>query len=250
MVLEVRPPESTGPLPTLILLHGYSSRKEDLVPMAERLVARGFAVLLFDAALHGEHARKSLAELGFREQMLQKQREGEEILTGTLTMLDSLVADVRAQPDRYGPLGLWGVSMGGCFVWRWLMAPGNAKRVQAAVVVLATPLMGESSLQMAEGNPAMNEFVPHFEAQRSEEARLFPHLFGLDLPLLMLNGADDPVMPIAVVRRAHATILSTYSDPTRLVLREYPGLRHRIPDDGTEVAADWFLQYCHFAHSP
>lgn len=250
MFLEFRPPDCAGPLPTLILLHGYSSRKEDLIPLAEEFVARGFAVLLFDAALHGEHARQPLAGLGFREQMLQKQREGEETLAGTLAKLDEVVAEVKAEPGRYGPLGLWGVSMGGCFVWRWLMTPGRRALVEAAVVTLATPLMGESSLVMAKGNPALDEFVPSFEEQRAQEADLFPELLGTSLPLLLLNGTEDPVMPIEVVRKAAGEIQRSYADPGRLVLREYPGLGHQLPDDAAAAAGQWFTRYCQVAPPP
>jgi uncharacterized protein len=50
-------PDTTTPAPAAVLLHGYSSRKEDMAgPAGSALLARGMASLAVDLPLHGTRA--------------------------------------------------------------------------------------------------------------------------------------------------------------------------------------------------
>src|SRR5207302_9521229 len=82
---------------TLILLHGHSGRKEDHLPVAERLCAVGFRCILIDLPGHGDHPAP-FATFGFREAALP----GE--------VLREAARRFAFKPE---PAGLFGISQGG-----------------------------------------------------------------------------------------------------------------------------------------
>jgi pimeloyl-ACP methyl ester carboxylesterase len=82
---------------TLVLAHGRKGRKEDYLPIAERLCAAGFRCVIPDLPAHGDHPA-DIATYGLRE-----------------AGLPALVLDEASR--KYGfdkhPAGLMGMSMGG-----------------------------------------------------------------------------------------------------------------------------------------
>jgi len=86
---------------TVLLLHGRNGRKEDLLPVAERLVAAGFRTILVDLPAHGE---SPLAAMSFGQSDFER------------ALPKRVLQDVRTHfglPDE--PAILWGTSMGGAF---------------------------------------------------------------------------------------------------------------------------------------
>ncbi len=82
---------------TLVLLHGRKGRKEDYLPVAERLCAAGFRCVIPDLPAHGEHPGKT-ATYGVREAELPAR------------ILSEAAARFAFDPQ---PAGLIGMSMGG-----------------------------------------------------------------------------------------------------------------------------------------
>jgi len=54
--LLVIPKKGSPPYPCIVFLHGYSGRKENVMPLAEVGVSRGFAFFSIDAPFHGERS--------------------------------------------------------------------------------------------------------------------------------------------------------------------------------------------------
>jgi uncharacterized protein len=82
---------------TLVLLHGRKGRKEDYLPIAERLCAVGFRCVIPDLPAHGDHPA-TLATYGVREADLPAR------------VLDEAARKFAFDPQ---PAGLIGMSMGG-----------------------------------------------------------------------------------------------------------------------------------------
>lgn len=85
----------------LVLLHGRNGRKEDLLPVAERFCAAGFACVVPDLPAHGE---SPIETVGFGV------REFEERLAGRLADEARSLLGLGIVPEF-----LWGMSMGGSF---------------------------------------------------------------------------------------------------------------------------------------
>jgi uncharacterized protein len=82
---------------TLVLLHGHKGRKEDYLPVAERLCAAGFRCVLIDLPGHGDHPAK-FATFGVTEAKLPNE-----------------VLQEAAKRFAFAPVpaGLFGISQGG-----------------------------------------------------------------------------------------------------------------------------------------
>jgi acetyl esterase/lipase len=82
---------------TLVLLHGHKGRKEDHLPIAERLCASGFRCILIDLPGHGDHPAP-FATFGVREASLPHE------------VLHAAAKRFAFNPQ---PAGLFGISQGG-----------------------------------------------------------------------------------------------------------------------------------------
>ncbi len=85
----------------LVLLHGRNGRKEDLLPVAERFCAVGFACVIPDLPAHGESPAETV---GFGT------RKFEEELPGEVAEEAKVLLGMPNLPEQ-----LWGMSMGGSF---------------------------------------------------------------------------------------------------------------------------------------
>ena len=86
---------------TILLLHGRNGRKEDLLPVAERLVAAGFRSIIVDLPAHG---KSPLRATSFGQGDFER------------TLPKRVLQEMRSHfglPDE--PAVLWGTSMGGAF---------------------------------------------------------------------------------------------------------------------------------------
>ncbi|MES2439976.1 MAG: alpha/beta fold hydrolase [Verrucomicrobiota bacterium] len=88
---------SGGIIGTLVLVHGRKGRKEDYLPIAERLCAAGFRCVIPDLPAHGDHPA-AVATYGVREATLPAR------------VLDEAARTFAFDPQ---PAGLLGMSMGG-----------------------------------------------------------------------------------------------------------------------------------------
>jgi len=103
----------------LVLLHGRSGRKEDLLPIAERFAAAGFKCVIPDLPAHGDSPL-----------------DGAHFATAPAErdIADKVLADARSYfGERNSPAGIWGVSMGGAFAINAVSQ--SPERWKAAVIV-------------------------------------------------------------------------------------------------------------------
>lgn len=185
-------------LGTLVLTHGRKGRKEDYLPIAERLCAVGFRCLLPDMPAHGEHPA-SLIYYGVRE-----------------AGLPALALKESAEKFAFTPqpAGLLGMSMGGSVAmysagqpdapWRALAIISSFHAFQPAMELQATrmagPLLGKPWSAGAgwiyewKSGQSLSAIQPHECAAR------------LKIPTLILHGTDDKIVPIESGRKLFAAL--------------------------------------------
>lgn len=184
--------------PWIILCHGLGSNRSDLLDIAAGLRAAGFNLLLVDFRGHGGSSGRTTS-FGWREQ---------RDLEGALAFL-SRQPDVPPQP-----FGLYGISMGGAVA---LMVSQRDDRIGAVAVEGAYANLEESiSRHLRLMYPWLARAPFHWLVFATYRFRfgVWPRQVSAEesvkrlgpRPLLLIQGAEDPRMPLVWTRRmfAHA----------------------------------------------
>ena len=168
----------------VVLLHGRSGRKEDLLPVAERFVAAGFRCVIPDLPGHGDSPLESMS---FGSSEFERQLPAK------------VLADMRLQfglPDE--PAALWGMSMGGAFA---VNAAGETSTDWDAMMVVSSFASLESVLE----SQIPEQWLPLFPAllslldvernlqQRPTIRSIRPRQVAqsVTLPTLLVHGDQD-----------------------------------------------------------
>lgn len=203
-------PKTTGPAPAVLLLHGFSSRKERMIDsMGRALASRGVASLAIDLPLHGARGG-SFEGLGMRNALalIQKWklavREAEH---ATRALADHEAVDARR-------IAIVGYSLGA-----FVSVVVAAERPELRAVVLA-----------AGGDlPEQTPFAGLVRAV-ADPVRAVRRLAGR--PLLMVNGRNDRTVRPSQAR----TLFEAAGDPKEI--HWYPG-GHWPSANAIVYAADW-----------
>ncbi|TVU60891.1 S9 family peptidase [Paenarthrobacter nitroguajacolicus] len=219
----IRDPESEGPQPLLLDIHGgphnaWNSAADDVNLYHQELVARGWTVLLLNVrgsdGYGADFYRAALGKWGIADAQ------------DFLEPLDVLVAEGVADPDR---LAVTGYSYGG-YMTCYLTSRDQrfAAAVAGGVVSDLRSLAGTSDsgqfLSDRElGGPAWTD-APGYEAMSPLSA-----VERVTTPTLIFHGADDVRCPVGQAEQWHAA-LCELGVVSRLVL--YPGGSHLFTDVG------------------
>jgi uncharacterized protein len=207
-------PGAKGPTPGVLLLHGFSSRKERMADSIGRVLARsGIASLAIDLPLHG--AREGGVEgLSLRNPLavVQKWRAAvREANAGVQYLAEHPSMDARR-------IGVGGYSLGAYL---------------ATVVAEENPLVSAVALVAGGDLPAQTPFTALVRSI-ADPLRAVRGLNGR--PLLMVNGRfDQTVRP----EQANALFAAAH-EPKEL--RWYDG-GHWPPESAIHIVADWFADH-------
>lgn len=177
----LRLPAGQGPHPTVLLVPGLDSTKEELRASEDTFLVRGLATFSVDGPGQGE-AEYDLAIRGDWAPVAE-------------ALLAALAGIPEVDSDR---LGLWGVSLGGYYAPRVAAALGDRVR---ACVALAGPFDFGACW---DGLPDLTRrtFEVRSHAGSGEEARriastlsLAAHAGGITAPLLIVFGRQDRLIP-------------------------------------------------------
>lgn len=199
---------------TLVLLHGRKGRKEDYLPVAERLCAAGFRCIIPDLPGHGEHPGETIT-YGVREAALPER-----------------VLDEAARRFDFNkqPCGLVGMSMGGSVA---VHAAGKGDVPWKALVVIASfdalepAVRGQASMRIGETLAGMwmkgvakiyesKTGIPLASIRPCESAEYVP------IPTLVAHGTKDTITPMSSGRKLYECL------PASIEARwiEIPGAGH------------------------
>ena len=241
----------------VLIVPGFAEHAGRYTRLMRDLAARGYASFTYDPRGHGRSG-------GARGHTPSWDQLGED--------LSAVVNDLEENRDLPSRRALWASSMGALLAAEWLPRQPRG-RFQAAVFVdpylaaavsppphkvllartvgallpgLAQPhgLRGKdlshdpSIIAAYDGDPELTRVMSagYFNAMRAAQARVAAQgADGLDVPLLIIHGADDPIASLEAARKFRATCTTSGTD-----LRIYPGLRHEPLNEpeGTRVFAD------------
>ena len=212
------PIPASGPQPAAVVLHGWTGSASLMLPVARPLLAAGLHVLLLDARCHGRSDDDSFSSMP-------------DFATDAEHALAWLRADPRVDADRVALVG-HSVGAGAC-----LMVAARDPRVAAVVSLssMADPADYMGRAMRRRGVPGIAvRFVLH-EIQRAVGQRFtefapLATIARLRVPVLLIHGAEDPVVPLA-----DAEALQSAAPPgTDLLV--IPGAGHSAIGDFLTVA--------------
>jgi uncharacterized protein len=199
---------------TLLLIHGRRGRKEDYLPIAERLCAAGFRCVIPDMPAHGDHPAR-LATYGIREATLPAR------------VLNEAATRFNFKPQ---PAGLLGMSMGGSVAVHAASIPDAPW--QALVIISSFesfPFVIESQASRYIGptlGPAWAKATDWVYQRKSgiSLVDIQPHLHAasIRIPTLVAHGSSDRVIDIGSGR--HLFDAFPIGTPKRWI--EIPGADH------------------------
>ncbi|TLN06263.1 hypothetical protein FDZ71_11115 [bacterium] len=170
-----------------------------------------------------------------------------QVLIGTAedvkTVIDYL-GEVLGADQRIS--GMMGVSMGGITT---LLAATMEDRLKAAVSVIGGPdfqtLARKSSLERI-GLPVgqMTQFIE----SAGELIKRYDPLYNVQrfrsIPLLLLNGELDDLIPLACAQSLYEALKPQYqATPEKLKMKVYPGVGHQYTHEMEDDAVDWLKRY-------
>lgn len=186
---------------TFVLTHGRKGRKEDYLPIAERLCAAGFRCVIPDLPAHGDHPA-AIATYGVREAQLPAR------------ILDEASRKFAFEKQ---PAGLMGMSMGGSVAmhaagltdapWRTLVIVSSFDSFPA---VIEGQAVRHAGISLGPLWAEATDTVYHWKSGISINAiqpRL--HAASIRIPTLIAHGSADRVVPMASGRRLFDSLTNT-----------------------------------------
>ncbi|THF71958.1 alpha/beta fold hydrolase [Deinococcus sp. Arct2-2] len=177
-----RPVEGQAIRAICLVYHGAWAAKEGKLGVYSALTARGVAVVIPDAALHGERQEDTPPELNAREYVWESVRR-------TVAEAPALIDALQA---LLGPRPLWlvGSSMGG-YVAQTLMQ--TERRIVRVAALITSGVWAEPDVRQ----PELQAFLDaHRPLTHAPKAPL--------IPLLLASGEADLTFPLAVHHAATA----------------------------------------------
>lgn len=225
--------------PTVIYFHGFTSAKEQNLPIAYLLAEKGFRVLLPEALHHGERnggLSDDKRQLAFFEIVLKNIRELDIIRK---YLLEHNLLEENA-------LGVAGTSMGGITTSAALV---KYSWVNAAAVMMGTPKLqtyANQLLQYVEKNgktPFTQEDLDDLFEQLAE-LDLSAHIESLrERPLMFWHGEKDKVVPFEQSHSFYQTVKPVYKNKNHLQFIGEKGREHKVSVPAMHHAAEWFERH-------
>jgi dienelactone hydrolase len=271
--LIVRPKESAGRRPAVIVLHGTGGTKEGMRPVLEELAKRGIIGVAIDARYHGARSGGAQGSGAYVAAITEawKTKPGEpmthpfyyDTCWDLWRTLDYLETRVDVDPKR---LGMIGFSMGGIETW---LAGAIDDRVAVAVPAISVQsfkwsLEHDAWQGRANTIKAASEQAAKDTGEQRVNSRVclklwnkvIPGILGpfdcpsmirlfAGRPLLILNGEKDLNCPIVGARVAFAEAEAAYKQAgasDRLKIMVAPGVGHAVTPAQHEAALDWFVK--------
>lgn len=223
-VLIERPPEAREVRAVCLVYHGAWAAKEGKLGVYTALAARGWAVVIPDAALHGERQGDTPPGLNDREYVWESVRR---TVAEAPALLDALA-------ETFGPLpiSVVGSSMGG-YVAQTLAR--TQERVTRAAALITSGVWDEPEVRRPELRAFLDQNRPVTYAEG------FP-----PRPLLLASGDNDPVFPLAdhhaPTAAAYRAAYAQAGVPGHFHEAVFPGVEHYTSRGMRDAALRFFLE--------
>jgi len=221
----------TDPRATVVLVHGFGASSHDarVVALAEALVERGLAVVVFDSRGHG--TSEGEATLGDRERF-----------------------DVAAAVDAVGaaPVVLVGASMGAIGALRYATEEPAVGADVVGMVIVSCPARWTLPLNVRGGLSALLTYTPpgrwiarqflgiRIARPAPRPAPPIELVAEVRAPIALIHGRADPFIPVGDAEALYAAA----PEPRRLELVD--GMGHAFEPESiepVETAVEWVLEH-------
>ena len=228
--------------PVVLVTHGRGGHIGDTHALCRRLAARGLTAIGVEQRNHG----RRLVSREANDHTPRHATDMYGLIVGTATdlslLLDFLPAALGLSVDK---VGVTGVSLGGHVT---LMALGLDTRFTAGAAFLASgdyrQLMTARHQREEFRDLPWEAFYPRTLAQTVERFDPVhrPQAFA-DRPLLLLNGADDTLVPLDGNENLRRAVGSLSRAPECLQQNLYPGLGHEVNESMESDAVNWLERW-------
>lgn len=226
-------------LPTVVYIHGFTSAKEQNLPIAYMLAEKGFRVILPDCKYHGEREEdipKLKKQVSFWDIVMQNVVELETI-KGYLDD-HNLILDNR--------FGLAGTSMGGITTSAALT---QYPWIQTAAVLMGSPKITTFAKTLVESFKTMGN-LPVTDArieQLYEQLEIYDlskHMETLDeRPLLFWHGVNDAVVPFDHSYTFYDEAVDQYQNKNNIRFIKEENRGHKVSRHAMLETAKWFEKH-------
>jgi pimeloyl-ACP methyl ester carboxylesterase len=185
------------PVPVVVAVHGWGANGSTLAPMVEPLVRAGIAVVLFDAASHGDSSAEDFSSLP---------RFAEDLAT----VLDALRSHTALDAGR---IGLLGHSVGAAAVLLHTARQGGVRAV-VSLSAFAHPRevmerwLQEHHIPRRWVGAAILEHVQEVIGERFDQIAPEHQLAHIACPVMLVHGEQDQTVPLSDARRLRALLRS------------------------------------------
>jgi len=234
MPLLIARPQSGGPFPLIVALHGFTGNKETMLPLIEPLAASGFVVVAPDATFHGERLDEAWMRLAQANEAVAISQSVFATAAELPALLDALLDRPYARADAAQGVGVAGVSMGALTLYA---AIPLEPRFTVAVSLIGGGTWGNRF------DEAFARLAPDARTNLRERD-ILQHLDAfMSVALLLLAGELDPTLPAWMTQALHDALRPRVADPDRLKIVIEPGVEHTVtPAMGAETIA-WFRRW-------
>lgn len=205
--------------PLCLLFHGVTAHKEFMLKEAYCFARKGLHVVVPDCPMHGERNPDKAAF------------ETIDVVLAASAEIDPII-DHYDDSDRVDNkrTGIVGISMGGFIVYHY--ATKDHKKCQAAAAIVSTPDWTSLPTTDAARQAMIKEIQP------IDHYRAIP-----PMPLLMMNGGADPVIPAEGPQKLYDRLypLYKYKEDLKFELRE--GVSHFVTAEMDQAIGDWMAAH-------
>lgn len=185
------------PVPVVAAVHGWGANGSTLAPIVEPLVRAGLAVVLFDAASHGDSSAEVFSSLP---------RFAEDLAA----VLDALRAHPAIDTAR---IGLLGHSVGAASVLLHTARQGGVRAV-VSLSAFAHPRevmerwLQEHHIPRRWVGTAILDHVQEVIGERFDHIAPEHQLAHITCPVMLVHGRQDQTVPLSDAHRLHASLRS------------------------------------------
>lgn len=221
--------------PVVIFLHGLNEDKEEMADYARTLADAGYLAVVPDEAGHGES--RSEERLDFFD-IVQR------TAAGCMEILNYYQDSDYGDPSRFA---VGGISLGG--ITALYYGAYSEIRPQCVFSICGTPdwgsLLGSREIYVEFQNGEMSA-IQDEEARKTLMAKLLENSpeqrieYLLQLPVLMINGTEDSLVPVSGVE-AFAARAGLYDNRLTCVIEE--GRGHDVGEGDMERMTEFLREY-------
>jgi dienelactone hydrolase len=225
--------------PLVIMSHGFTGKKEDLIPYLETLAGMGYYAVGIDNRLHGEREDGGFGTVlseGGRLNCYKLFNAIKENAEDIRLLIDYFTGETEVDITRVGMLG---ISMGGFTTYRALSID---KRIKVAAPFISSPIWGDAPADAKiDDNPEVTKAF--LELSNKYGPSNTPDNF-YPTAILMQVGGSDGHFDLEKLKCYYEIMKFHYKDATNLVnLLIYEGVAHNITPEMWDNAILWLKKY-------